>query len=106
MTPTCLAAEETRDDLDSGKNTMRAREDDLGQARKDNGEGDSVRSFAGGDVAKGGGRGVGPAEMCASSVADDDGSFSDWCGWHHDHSSLTGKCSLAQRPRRSSFVHF
>lgn len=21
---------------------------------------------------------------------EDDGAFSDWCGWHHDHSSLTG----------------
>lgn len=23
-------------------------------------------------------------------VHEDDGSLSDWCGWHHDHSSLTG----------------
>lgn len=84
-TPTCLASDETRDDLDGGKSTMRARKDDLGQARKDNG-------VAGGDVVNGGGGGAGTAEMCVSSVADDDGSFSDWCGWHHDHSSLTGKC--------------
>lgn len=38
------------------------------------------------------GEGGGGGSSGASAVdgADDDGSFSDWCGWHHDHSSLTG----------------
>ncbi|CAM9581527.1 unnamed protein product [Ascophyllum nodosum] len=42
-------------------------------------------------AATGDGAGMGSAsEIGVFSVTDDDGSFSDWCGWHHDHSSLTG----------------
>lgn len=41
------------------------------------------------DGGEGGGRGDGDGE--------DDGAFSDWCGWHNDHSSLTGAPSTEQR---------
>lgn len=52
----------------------------------------------GGDTAAGGGPvaattaddaagGSGARAGCG----EDDGAFSDWCGWHHDHSSLTGE---------------
>ncbi len=39
------------------------------------------------DSGEGGSRGNG----------EDDGAFSDWCGWHHDHSSLTGAPSTEDR---------
>ncbi|CAN0374565.1 unnamed protein product, partial [Ectocarpus sp. 13 AM-2016] len=28
-----------------------------------------------------------------TSGGDDDRAFSDWCGWHNDHSALTGGCA-------------
>lgn len=42
----------------------------------------TVDDAGGGSGATAAGRGGGGGE--------DDGAFSDWCGWHHDHSSLTG----------------
>ncbi|CAM9679984.1 unnamed protein product [Scytosiphon promiscuus] len=51
----------------------------------------------------GGGGGGGTREAAGAKAAggdgddadgaiggEDDGAYSDWCGWHHDHSSLTG----------------
>ncbi|CAN0507530.1 unnamed protein product, partial [Laminaria digitata] len=38
----------------------------------------------------GGGEGGEKNGVSGSDGGDDGASFSDWCGWHHDHSSITG----------------
>eukprot|EP00752_Nemacystus_decipiens_P006991 g6270.t2 len=73
-----------------------------GASGRGSGSGSGSRTAAGGDdpTAGGGavaapaaddaGGGSGAAAGRDGGGVEDDGAFSDWCGWHHDHSALTG----------------
>ncbi|CAB1097282.1 unnamed protein product [Ectocarpus sp. CCAP 1310/34] len=49
-----------------------------------------VEGVAGAVTSGGGGGGGGGDDDVSGSGGDDDRAFSDWCGWHNDHSALTG----------------
>lgn len=55
---------------------------------------DGVGGVGGDDTGGGAGPKSAGRDGGGGEVGEDDGAFSDWCGWHHDHSSLTGgSCS-------------